>query len=98
MERIPLTEPDDEVRESLEDKQKPLALCVEGRTLAVSLAVDLSALFNAVERKALRPKELWRRGLHLWELAAEADWLKLPYVIHKRSLWSPWHSCRRCCH
>ena len=76
VERIPLTEPDDEVRESLEDKQKPLALCVEGRTLAVSLAVDLSALFNAVERKALRPKELWWRGLHLWEPAVQADWLQ----------------------
>lgn len=48
------------------------------RSLAVSLTIDQLALLNAFELMALGPKELWLRGLHLWEPAAETDWLKLP--------------------
>lgn len=59
-------------------KKKPLALDVDGRTLAVSFVVDQLALLNAFELMALGPKELWLRGFHLWESAAEADWPKLP--------------------
>lgn len=51
-------------------KKKPLALDVDGRTLAVSFVVDQRALFSAFELMALRPKELWRRGLHSWEPVA----------------------------
>ena len=57
-------------------KKKPLALDVDGRTLAVSFVVDQRALFNAFELMALRPKELWLRGLRSWEPAVQADWLQ----------------------
>lgn len=59
-------------------KKKPLALDVDGRTLAVSFVVDQRALFNAFELMALRPKELWRRGSHSWEPVAQVDWLQQP--------------------
>lgn len=59
-------------------KKKPLALDVDGRTLAVSCAIDQRRWLNAFELKALRPKELWLRGLRSWEPAVQADWLQQP--------------------
>ena len=54
-------------------KKKPLALDVDGRTLAVSFAVDQRALLSAFVLMALRPKELWRRGLRSREPVAQVD-------------------------
>lgn len=59
-------------------KKKPLALDVDGRTLAVSCAIDQRRWLNAFELKALGPKELWLRGLRSWEPAVQADWLQQP--------------------
>lgn len=43
-----------------------------GRVRVVSIAVDLNAFINAVDRKALKQKEPWRRGLRPQVLVAEA--------------------------
>ena len=59
-------------------KKKPLALDVDGRTLAVSFVVDQHALFSAFELMALGPKELWLRGLRSWEPDVQTDWLQRP--------------------
>ena len=65
-------------RRSNDLKKKRQAIYVLCRSPAASLAIDRLALLNAFELMALGPKELWLRGLHLWEPAAETDWLKLP--------------------
>ena len=59
-------------------KKKPLALDVDGRTLAVSFVVDQLVLFNAFQLMALEPRELWRRGLRSREPVAQVDWLQQP--------------------
>ena len=64
-------------RKLIEHKKRPPAVYVLCRSPAVSLAIDRLALLNAFELMELGLKELWLRGLHLWDPAAEADWLKL---------------------
>ncbi len=65
-------------RRLIDHKKKPPAVYVLCRSPAVSLAIYQLVLLNAFELMDLAPKEFWWRGLHLWEPAAEADWLKLP--------------------
>lgn len=68
----------DEASKVTDLEKKPLAVYAIFRPLAASLAIDQLALLNAFELMELALKEFWWRGLHLWEPAAEVDWLRLP--------------------
>ena len=64
-------------RRLIDHIKRPPAVYVHCRSPTVSLDIDWLALLNAFELMELGLKELWLRGLQLWEPAAEADWLKL---------------------